>query len=133
MIYITPTEVRGIIDTDLSNENIEEFISTAHLMVTRFLANRGVTDDLQAEIKKYIAAHLIGASLKDKNVSSGAVLEEKIGDASVRYRDASSVSGRSSFSLSDLRSTRWGQTAIMLDPSGVLGKLGLAPPRMVAL
>jgi hypothetical protein len=133
MIYITPVEIRGIIDTSLSDENIEDFISTAHLMVTSFLSNRGVVEDLLTEIKKYIAAHLIGASLKDKAVSSGAVLEEKIGDASVKYRDSSEAAVGGSFALSDLRSTRWGQTAIMLDPTGVLGTLGLPPPRMVSL
>ncbi len=131
MIYITPTEVRGVIKTTLTDENIEEFISTAHLLVTRFLASRGVVDDLQSEIKKYIAAHLIGASLKDRSTGA-SVLEEKIGDVEVKYGDVVS-SNKSTGHLSDLRTTRWGQTAILLDPSGVLGKLGLPPPRMVAL
>lgn len=133
MIFVTPVEIRGIIKTSLSDENIEDFISTAHLLVTRYLDQRSVPDDLKTEIKKYLAAHLIGASLKDKSVSSGSVIEEKIGDASVKYRDSSETASKGGFSLSDLRSTRWGQIAIMLDPSGVLGRLGLIPPKVFSL
>lgn len=133
MFYITPIEVRGIIKTELSDENIEEFISTAHLIVVKFLDPRGVDDSLKTEIKKYLAAHFISSSSKDKIATTTNVIEEKIGDASVRYGDVSSSSKTTSVLLSDLRTTRWGQTAIMLDPSGVLGKLGLPPPRMAAL
>lgn len=132
MIYVSPTEVRGIIKTELNDENIEEFISTAHLMVIKFLAPRGVSLDLQTEIKKYLAAHLIASSFKDKTVVSTNVVEETIGDAKIKYGEVSKSTG-TSVTISNLKTTRWGQMAVMLDPTGVLGKLGLPPPRMAAL
>lgn len=127
MDVITPEEVREVIKTELSDGNIEGLLSTADALVSSYLAPKGVSMALRAEIKKYIAAHLV--ALKDRTTNS---LEERIGDASITYGDVAAASG-GKFSATDLRSTRWGQMAMSLDPSGVLGRLGMAPPAMYAL
>lgn len=127
MAVITPEEVREVIKTELSDGNIEGLLSTADALIGSYLAPKGVSQALQSEIIKYTAAHLV--ALKDRTTNS---LEERIGDASITYGDVSSASG-GKFTATDLRATRWGQMAISLDPSGVLSRLGMAPPAMYAL
>ena len=127
MAVITPEEVREVIKTELSDGNIEGLLSTADALVSSYLAPKGVSQALQSEITKYIGAHLV--ALKDRTTNS---LEERIGDASITYGEVSSTSG-GRFTATDLRSTRWGQMAMSLDPSGVLSRLGMAPPAMYAL
>ncbi len=121
MVVITPEEVREVIDTELSDENISGLLSTASVMVIPIQ----VSDQVKSEIKKFLAAHLI--AVKDHTTT---IIEETIGDASVKNTEASSKVTPNS---TDLKSTFWGQTAILLDTSGYLYKLGMPPPSVSAL
>jgi len=121
MTTVTPGEVREVIKTELTDENIEGLLSTATVMVAPIV----VTDKVKSEIKKYLAAHL--AAIKDRTTT---VAEERIGDASVTY---GSILTQGREPTSDLKSTHWGQTAILLDTTGYLFKLGMPPATVYAL
>jgi hypothetical protein len=118
---INPTLVKEVIQTRLTDDEIESDIASALVMYRNFLGGSSIPSDLQVEIERYLAAHFV--SLKD---ASTRVDSEKIGDAAVEY----SKLGKEG---TGLKSTRWGQTAIDFDPTGILGRLGNIPPKWYAL
>jgi hypothetical protein len=124
MASITPKIVREIMKTGLSDADLEGSIATAQVLYRNRLGAKDVPVDLQFEIKRYLSAHF--ASINDPSTS---ILEEKIGDASVKYAGTTVPKN----STSDLNSTKWGQAAIVLDPTGILKKLGSSVLNMWAL
>ena len=103
---ISEDAVRKIVATDLTD--ISEFIATAHLMVDEQLANKGFSDDRLLRIELYLSAHYV--TLREWQLKS-----EKFGDASAQYQGDTGMY---------LSSSRYGQTAIELDTSGTLKRLG---------
>lgn len=120
---VNPQLVEEIITTVLSNDEIEGAISSASVLYRKYLENKNIEPYLELEIKRWLAAHFV--SLKDP---STRVDKEKIGDASVEY----SKIGQDS-SYIGLKSTRWGQQAIIFDPTGVLKNIDGIPPVWYAL
>lgn len=123
---ITPSFVKETLSTKLSDSEIEGAIATALVLYRNHLSSRNLPNDLQLEITRYLAAHFV--SLRDQ---TAAISEEKIGDAQIKY--GGYLASDSNTDKEGLRTTAWGQTAIALDPTGVLGKLGKTPIRFVAL
>jgi hypothetical protein len=123
-VTITPAMVREIINTDLTDEEIEVFIASAIVMFSQYLGSSVIPNGLQVEILKYLAAHFL--SMREDSTRT-TLVEEKIGDASRKLEATESFSGSGG-----LNSTRWGQTAVMLDPTRILANLGkIAPPSLV--
>lgn len=122
-ITINPKLVREIINTQLKDSEIEGTISSALVLYRNYLSNKNIASDLQLEIKRYLAAHFV--SLMDP---STRVDKEKIGDASIEY----SKIGQDE-TYTGLMSTRWGQTAVMFDPTGILKHISGTPPVWYAL
>jgi hypothetical protein len=122
-VTINPKLVKEIITTTLGDADIEGAINGALVMYRYYLSSYNIPTDLQLEIKRYLAAHLV--SLLDP---STRVDEEKIGDASVKYSKVGD-----DVSTNDLMTTRWGQTASLFDPTGVLKKIGGVPPAWYSL
>lgn len=115
--------VREVIETRLSDKDLEGSIQTAialynSVFVVGLQTGHIIPSEAEIEIKRYLAAHFV--SIKD---NSTRVVKEKIGDASVEYGEDIPDKG-----LLYLNSTKWGQTAILFDPTGKLGKLGKIPP-----
>lgn len=112
---ITQSDVREIIDTDLSDAELAAYINTAYAMTIPIgsgLSEYG-GDTTKAEIQKYIAAHL--ATLQEPIVRS-----ERIAEVSVEYLRQTGAN-----LASGLASTPFGQTALALDRSGTLAQAGL--------
>ena len=100
----TETEVKQIIDTALTEDEVTPFLTGANLMVTKVLENSGFTEAHLTEIERWLAAHLL--AIRDPRIMS-----QKIGDADAVYT-AFSMYGLG------LNVTTYGQQVLLLDTSG---------------
>jgi hypothetical protein len=100
-------DVTAIIDTTLTEPQVDAFIEAAHQIVEHNLSGSSLSTKLLVEIERYIAAHLI--TLRDPRVSS-----EGADGLSFRYQGTTGEG---------LRASHYGQTAITLDPTGTLAAL----------
>lgn len=125
---VTPAHVREINSNPLSDDQLNGLISAAMTFVSSRLGSCSIEPDVQAEIIRWTAAHFVAVR---GSQAASTVVEEKVGDASVKYESSSITSPAGS--MLNLRSTFFGQTAIAFDPTGTLGSLGGKPPLMVSL
>jgi len=114
--------VREIINTNLTDGQVEGAISTAIVLTENRLQNTSIDRKLMIEIQRWLAAHF--CSLTDP---STRVETEKISEASVSYSSIDNANN------DGIMSTRWGRTAASLDPTGALTKLYGHSPRLYAL
>ncbi len=136
---ITPYYVREVINTSLEDVEIKGLIAAAATLIKSKAVGHDIDPDVQVEMTRWTAAHFVAVKCSMTSATSSAtsqtfttsVTKEKVGDASIEYGNSSTVS--TSASMRNLRSTMWGQTAIMFDPTGELDNLGGKPPRIVAL
>ena len=103
----TAAAVEDVLDTDLSSGAVTKFVNTANLLVTEYLAGEGLTDSLLTEIETYVAAHLV--TLRDRRTAT-----EGAGGVSFTYQG--------NFGMG-LDSSQYGQTAQVLDSTGILSGL----------
>ena len=102
-VRVTATDVKAIIDTELTDLQVSAYITSANVMVNTALGT-GTTDILR-EIERWISAHMI-ASTKERQA-----LKEEAGTAKIEY-----TGKYGEF----LRSTSYGQMALALDTTNVL-------------
>lgn len=107
-VRITPTELKEIIDTELTDARIQAFITAASLTIDRLLINEFEEAELK-EIERWLAAHFIAANIDRQ------AIEEEAGPARQKFAN--------NFGM-NLQSTTYGQTAATLDTSGTLAALG---------
>jgi len=102
---VTTEDVKVIIDTSIADLTV--FITAANLLVNGHLSAAGLSEEVLIEIEKYVAAHIL--SVKDPRTKSVGVdvLSE-------------SYQGQWGFGL---KGTSYGQIAILLDTSGILGAM----------
>lgn len=109
---VTDADVRGIIDTTLSD--LTPFINTAHLVVDGNLLNEGYSDDILTSIELWLSAHYV--AVQDPRVKS-----EALGDGSqTNYGNAAM----------GFNFTPYGQQVLALDSSGILAALGRRKAKM---
>jgi len=111
---VTETEVRELIDSDLEI-SVAPFIGTANALTNYVVsqdANGVLNTELKKEIEKYLAAHFY--EHRDQ-----AFAAKKTGDSSATFQG---VWGKG------FESSKWGQTAITLDVTGVLRALSKNAP-----
>lgn len=102
------SDVKVIIDTDLTDSQIEGFIDAANLLVEEELGDSDLSASLLTEINKWLAAHLL--SSRDQRVA-----KEAINDVSITYQGEYGLG---------LNSTSYGQQVLVLDSTGTLNNLG---------
>ena len=103
--------VKEIVDTDLTNAQINNFINAAHLLVVQAdLAGSGLAEALLVEIERWLSAHFL--SIRDKRVEQESVG----GEWSAKYQGKTDMG---------LEATTYGQQALALDTSGELAATGL--------
>ena len=101
-LRVTEAEVKAIIDTDLTNEQVTPFLTAANVLVTDVTAGYEYGDELLHEIEKWLAAHFLAA--RDPIAS-----KEKLGEANITYQ----------VKLGEgLKSTAYGQRVLLLDIKG---------------
>ena len=99
--------VKKIIDTDLTDEQITPFLAAANTMVTDLLLGENYSVTTLGEIERWLAAHFV--AVRDPQVTS-----EKIGDVQAAYEGKTGMG---------LKSTRYGQQAMVLDHHGILARM----------
>lgn len=109
---VTTTEVKEIISTN--RVDIDAFILAANSLVTDVLGGEGLSATRLKEIERWLSAHFISQAGSDKQ--PGQVIEEQIGETRRRFSERQIKE--------NLSSTRYGQTALMLDTTGKLAGLG---------
>lgn len=123
-VAVSVNQVRNIIvNTELTDAQIEGGISTATIIVLENLMVANLATSVITEITTYLAAHFV--SLRDKTTR---IVREKIGDAEVEYEASKPSAG-----YTPLDSTEWGATALLLDTSGILLSLGKLQPRLISI
>lgn len=109
---VSPSEVKEIVDTNLDdNVILTNMIDTANAYVDEHVVGQGHSDRILAKIELYLAAHFVAVTEE-----RGGIILDRYGDSEVEYAEQVYGDG--------LRSTRYGQQAIILDTSGVLAGLG---------
>lgn len=107
MARVTDSEVKQIFNTDLDTT---PFITAANLLVSAKLGSKTELSTAQLkEIERWLAAHFV--SVRDQRTSS-----ERVGNASATFTGKYGLG---------LEGSREGQTAMALDITGTLAKLGL--------
>ena len=108
---VDPEDVKTIIDTNLTDDQITACIYTANRLTNARLLDAPVdiAKDVLFEIEKYLAAHFI--TLREPQAAS-----EDIGSGDYRV----TYQGKTGSGLS---SSMYGQTAQALDPSGRLAQV----------
>ena len=103
-------DVIKILDTNLADTNVENYITVANLMVDPNLIGKGLSDVVLTEIEKWVSAHLI------KSTKERQPQEIEIGDAREKYGSF----GKYGSIGEGLATTSYGQIATLLDTSGTL-------------
>lgn len=101
---VSPYDVQQILDTDMDVFKLTAFITGAHLMVNRLLANQDYSAEELFEIERWLSAHF--ATAREKQIKS-----ESFGGASETY---DTMIGKG------LDSSIYGQQVKLLDTEGIL-------------
>ena len=104
----TGVEVKEILDTALTENQIAPFITAANLTVTNILSGKGLSSATLKEIERWLAAHF--AAIRDPRIS-----REKTEEAEALYH------GKSDMGLDH---TPYGQQVRLLDTTGAMTNLG---------
>ncbi len=105
MARITGDQVKEIIETEYTGDQLEPFIIAANHIVNSYLSGQGLGESLLAEIERWLAAHLIASSIDPREQ------ETRIGTVQVNVEGVTGMG---------LKFSRYGQQAMILDPTGIL-------------
>lgn len=113
MPRVTTKEVKDFIPGTIAADEdaARPFIQAATLLVDEKLAGKGLSEDLLKTLELFLAAHFAVLSIE-----RGGLTVMKVGDALEEYqmRDIKAFG---------LASTRFGQQAIVMDPTNTLASL----------
>lgn len=107
-VRVSIDDLKNILDTELTDEQLYAFINTAHVMVEEVLTSTALSSDLLTEIEMWLSAHY--ACIREQRAS-----EESIGaEYRVKYQGTTDMG---------LKATTYGQQALALDYTGTLANL----------
>ena len=110
---VNGTEVKEIIDVELTVDQCEPFITAANLFVTGYLSDKGLSTALLKEIERWMAAHFICKFDPREQVVRIDTIEVNL--------EGTTGMG--------LMSTGYGQQAVILDTSGTLAAVAKMRPK----
>ena len=117
-IRVTAIEVKAIMpNVIILDETVDLYIAAGSLLIDSVFGSTSV-DGLTIQIEKWFIAHLIAST------QSRMTIEEKVGDASVKYHD---------WKGEGLSSTPYGQMVLLLDKLGLMSNLGKRRATMYAV
>jgi hypothetical protein len=112
---VTSAEILAILPLDDSNDgnppDVESYIISANLFVSEELSSAGLSVARLKQIELYLAAHFATVTLE-----KGGLTRQKIGESEDYFQAWSNTE-------TGIKSTRYGQQAVMLDSSGTLSAL----------
>jgi len=106
----TEAQVKEIIDTSLTEEEVSPFLKVANQMVTDLVSDEGYASGTLQEIERWLAAHFV--AIRDPRVA-----KEKIGDAQADYHGKSGMS---------LNFTPYGQQVMVIEYKGKIAAAVMA-------
>lgn len=109
---VSADDVKEIIETSLTDSQINAFINTAHHHVQDNLLNKGLSASKLTQIELWLSAHFL--AIRDQRVESEGVA----GEWQARYQGKTGMG---------FEATTYGQQALMLDTTGTLASSGLKP------
>lgn len=112
MSRVTPAELKVIYPTSATDETLQVFIDMANSVVDEELLNKGLSEDRLKMIELYLSAHFASMSLSAGG-TVGGLKKRKVGDSEEEY-----VTNAQNYGY---MSSKYGQTAVLLDTSGTLG------------
>lgn len=115
---VTVSDVKKVYPTD---SDLSGFLATAQLLVSNQLSDKGLSNDTLDQITIYLTAHFATIGL-DK----GGLKSKKVGESSESYK----VTGDKD---TGLKSSGYGQMAMLLDSSGTLAGLNSQSTSLPAL
>jgi len=115
---VTPTEVKAILTTTLSDSDIQAFIDGATAVVDQSSVSTTLATTLVKEITRWLAAHMIASTREQQLSSAGA------GSAKAVFQGVTGMG---------LDSTMYGQHVKVLDSTGILASLGKTKPFLMAV
>ena len=102
-------KVRAILtDSDLTDDQITGYITAANVFTTNAVSGKGLQECVLEEIERWITAHMVSTT------SERVAQKEGAGGAFIEYAGQFGEG---------LKSTSYGQMAILMDTSGTLAKL----------
>src|SRR5262245_27154183 len=104
---VSQTDVQAI----CSASNLAGHLRTAQIIVNEKLLGKGLSGDLLDQITIYLTAHFATAGS-----GNGGLKSKKVGEATETYNTTGDKD-------TGLKSTGYGQTAMLLDSSGTLADL----------
>lgn len=104
----TVEKVREIIETELTDINLEGYITGASTLLDKVLAGKSIPEALLAEIERWLTGHFITASKERQAKKEGA------GGAFIEY---AGIFGEG------LKCTSYGQMVLTLDYTGTMATL----------
>jgi hypothetical protein len=113
-IRVTEAQVKEVIDTELTEEQVRPFLDAASALVddTLLTDDEGVSlgygDTILAQIEKWLAAHFV--AVRDPRIT-----EEELGEGRARYAVPTGGKG--------LEATVYGKQAMVLDHKGILKEI----------
>jgi hypothetical protein len=108
-------DLKSLIESDKEDEALEAFVDIANLLVNEQLVGKGLSDAMLTKIELYLAAHFLAVVTE-----LGGLVRDSYGSASVQLSD---VYGPG------LGSTRFGQTALVLDTTATLQRISTVKNR----
>lgn len=109
---VSASQVKELIETTLAdNVILASMIDTANVIIDTHLNNAGHSKQILAKIELYLSAHFVAITEE-----RGTLKFSKLGDSSEAYNTAKFGTG--------FNSTRFGQTALLLDTTGILSNVG---------
>lgn len=114
MPLATAEDVAAVYETDRDATAIEPFLAVAAAFTDEHLAGKGLSNTTLKEVQRYLAAHFLFVT--DTGVHETLAIED------VRERFTKSEKNPGLFD------SRWGRTAVMIDPSGTLSELARPKP-----
>lgn len=108
---VTITELRKIIETDATDDTLQAFATVAESFVSNAgLSAAGLSATTVAQIEKFVAAHFVAANYERQ------AKREDIGDGDYEIEYTGEFG-------SGLKSTTYGQTALLMDTTGLLASI----------
>lgn len=107
MARASESDVKALIDTELTHDEVTPFLRTANTFLNEVLAGEGYGEPLLTEIETWLAAHYV--AVRDPRVKS-----ETEGDAKTDYHGGSALG---------LDHTPYGQQVKRLEYKGILSTL----------
>lgn len=122
MATIEVSHVRAILETDISDADLQVYIGAADQLFADNLAGQGISTATEIELKRYLACHFATAT---RDIEAGSMIE--FSADSVRVRVGGALRG--GIFGPGLLLTRYGQTALILDPTGILSSIAEGKPQ----